>query len=363
MRDLGILADDLTGALDTAAAFASIEQPVEAAWHGFSGDRSVVDSETRVAEPANARQRVVSLLPELAESRTAMKKLDSLMRGNSFTELAACCTSGRFDAIYVAPAFPAQGRVTAGGRQIAIDGAAGTPVTPPMTDMLAAEGVSAVLVRSPDQLPRRGVAVCDAASEQDLDDIVAAGRSGTSRILWCGSAGLAQALAGRPAQVVAMHADLVIIGSRHHVTSRHVASLRHAIGPLCVSLASIDAVASAVTEVAAALRTYGRAVLTFDLPPLSAAEADTVYRATFSRLRDSIPPPGNIVVVGGDTAYRLMRALGATSLSVVGQRAPGVPVSRIRGGAWSGASVISKSGAFADAGLFSEFIHEDRQSA
>ena len=56
-----------------------------------------------------------------------------------------------------------------------------------------------------------------------------------------------------------------------------------------------------------------------------------------------------------------MEALGAVSLTVLGERSPGLPVSRIRGGRWDGCLVISKSGAFADAGLFVEFIHQEPQ--
>ena len=41
-----------------------------------------------------------------------------------------------------------------------------------------------------------------------------------------------------------------------------------------------------------------------------------------------------------------MGALGAEALLVTGELGPGVPCSRIEGGRWAGATVISKSGAF-----------------
>lgn len=361
MRELAILADDLTGALDAAAAFASTAEPVDANWHGLDGNRVVVDTQTRAATPAAAHGRVASFLPALSESATALKKLDSLMRGNSFVELAACCRSDGFDAVYIAPAFPAQGRVTVGGRQVAT--ADGMPLSQPLTEALSAVGIPAVLVRSAVDLPGTGVAVCDAASDKDLDDIVAAGKSRARRVLWCGTAGLARALSGRPAVTAAVRPELVIVGSRHEAARRHVAALRGALGRDAVELVAADGIGSAVVEVAAALRWRGRAVLAFDLPPLSDGGAEIIYRAVFTRLRDSIAPPDAVIVVGGDTAYRLMRALGTTSLSVVGQWAPGVPVSRIHGGAWSGSALVSKSGAFADAGLFAKFIRGNRQSA
>lgn len=363
MRDLAILADDLTGALDTAAAFASRRKPVEASWRGFVGERSVVDTETRSLQPSLARQRVAALLPELRSSRTAFKKLDSLLRGNSFAELGACCRSGSFDAVYIAPAFPAQGRITVDGRQLAVQGGTGCQVAPSLIDALDEEGVVAKLVRAPHDLPSRGVAVCDASSDQDLQALVGRGRSGTS-VLWCGSAGLARALAGPPEDSgVSCGAVLAILGSRHEVTRRHAFMLRDVLGHQVVDIDDAGDTDGAVASLAATLRQHRRAAMIFDLPPLSEAEAEHIYRQVFSRLRDSIAPPTGIIVVGGDTVFRLMDVLGASGMSVVGQRAPGIPVARIRGGAWADTVVVSKSGAFADAGLFAEFIHEERQSA
>ena len=56
--------------------------------------------------------------------------------------------------------------------------------------------------------------------------------------------------------------------------------------------------------------------------------------------------PGSLVVSGGATLFRLARALGAASLSVTGELMPGVARSRLEGGPWPGATVISKSGGF-----------------
>ena len=59
-----------------------------------------------------------------------------------------------------------------------------------------------------------------------------------------------------------------------------------------------------------------------------------------------LPPPGSLVVTGGATLFRLVRRLGAGALLVSGEVMPGVARSRLEGGRWSGATVISKSGAF-----------------
>jgi uncharacterized protein YgbK (DUF1537 family) len=59
-----------------------------------------------------------------------------------------------------------------------------------------------------------------------------------------------------------------------------------------------------------------------------------------------LAPPRSLVVTGGATLFRLVRALGADSLLVQGELMPGIAVSRLQDGRWPGATVISKSGAF-----------------
>lgn len=359
MRELTILADDLTGALDSGAAFATPDAPVEIAWHGANEPRCAFDTETRALDAEAARRTVSAWLPELADSRLALKKLDSLLRGNSFAELAVCCRDRAFDAVYVAPAFPAQGRLTEGGRLVVAAAASAGRDAPALSisEALAAEGIKAVVVPAGAAPPPRGVAVCDAATEADLQWLVQAGRSHDGHVLWCGSAGLARALAGSRGESVASPAELVIVGSRHPVSCGHVARLSEGLGEDCVRLRAPDGVAAAIAAVASALRLHRQAALVFELPPLAAAEAETIYLKGFAGLRDAIAPPAGVIVVGGDTLFRLLKALGATSLAALGERAPGIAVSHIDGGAWHGTVVTSKSGAFSDAGMFTDFIH------
>ena len=59
-----------------------------------------------------------------------------------------------------------------------------------------------------------------------------------------------------------------------------------------------------------------------------------------------LPPPGSLVVTGGATLFRLARRLAADALLVSGEAMPGVARSRLRGGRWASATVLSKSGAF-----------------
>ena len=61
-------------------------------------------------------------------------------------------------------------------------------------------------------------------------------------------------------------------------------------------------------------------------------------------------------VTGGETLRDLCGALGASHLEVDGEIEPGVPTSLLRGGAWDGQRIVSKSGAFGDAGFLARLL-------
>ena len=65
----------------------------------------------------------------------AFKKVDSLMRGNTLSELHA--VTG-FDHCVLAPAFPGQGRITRGGRQHVWTDGEWRPVGPDLAQSLGA---------------------------------------------------------------------------------------------------------------------------------------------------------------------------------------------------------------------------------
>jgi uncharacterized protein YgbK (DUF1537 family) len=118
-----LLADDLTGALDTAARFVSRFGAQRVTWKGAwtAGARDLATREGTAAAAAAAHE---ACGPALRGATLAFKKLDSLLRGHPAAELAACFRAGGFDHLVIAPAFPFQGRVTRHGRQVARRGSA-----------------------------------------------------------------------------------------------------------------------------------------------------------------------------------------------------------------------------------------------
>jgi uncharacterized protein YgbK (DUF1537 family) len=92
-----LVADDLTGALDTAAQFVARGGPMPVFWtHPETlPARAAFDTGTREQGPAEAPAQAAALIhilgPSLSHSTgmVAFKKLDSLLRGHSGRELAA----------------------------------------------------------------------------------------------------------------------------------------------------------------------------------------------------------------------------------------------------------------------------------
>ena len=85
MTIVRLLADDLTGALDTAAEFVPLTGELPVFWPGGSRQELVgslgLDSGTRERDPKAAAAEVARLAPSLNGADIAFKKIDSLLRG------------------------------------------------------------------------------------------------------------------------------------------------------------------------------------------------------------------------------------------------------------------------------------------
>src|ERR1700739_972361 len=96
---LKLLADDLTGALDTVAEFVGMFGPLPVIWPATSLPQDVqrqdaqslaIDSGTREREPDEAFAVIREIAPLLAGATIAYKKIDSRLRGPWVAELEAC---------------------------------------------------------------------------------------------------------------------------------------------------------------------------------------------------------------------------------------------------------------------------------
>ncbi|WP_431281146.1 four-carbon acid sugar kinase family protein [Humitalea sp. 24SJ18S-53] len=355
MTVLRLIADDLTGALDTAAELTSLCGAVPVGW-GVADDVAgslALDSGTREASRDDAVASLRSLAPALRGADIAFKKIDSLLRGHVAAELAACLEAGDWAHVVMAPAFPAQGRITRGGQVLLRDGGA---IVADLPAVLATCGLTPRQAEPGAPLPP-GLSTFDAESEDDLARIVACGRAATGPVLWCGSGGLARALAGASmarADTVLRAPVLGLFGSDQSATARQLACCTG----FHVPIASGDAADGA--RVAAMLDGAGVAMVDVALPAgLARAEAARRIAAAMAALIHRLDPPGTVIAAGGETLRAICDALGTRRLEATGIVAPGVPRSVMRGGAWDGVAIVSKSGAFGGDTLWRDLLADN----
>jgi uncharacterized protein YgbK (DUF1537 family) len=346
MPSLKLLADDLTGALDTAAEFVGPFGPLDVFWSAASippnHDRFSIDSGTRERGLDEAFDIARELATLLAGADIAYKKIDSLLRGPWVAELDACLRTGLWDACIVAPAFAYQGRRTRAGRQYALaqDGR-WSAVGQNIIAQFGQRGMEARLA-SPDGELAGGISVFDAETDADLDRIARIGRRYAGRLLWCGSGGLAGALArGTDVSLpdTLKRPVLGVFGSDHPSTTAQLVACEG----IMVRTAEVRRDLGRIKQ----RLDHGIALVKLETHrAVSRAEAAQHFAREITQLGRSIDPPGTLLIAGGETLKALCVAVGASALQVSGRLEPGVPGSVIQGGSWAGADVISKSGAF-----------------
>ena len=224
-----IIADDLTGANDTAVAFASRGLRTATALRAESTGKLresgyeviACSTESRTLPPERARAAVLRFGDVIAGplGQIIYKKIDSALRGPIAAELDALLqASPGTERILVAPAFPATGRTTVAGEQrigdrpVHLTEMAHDPVTPVRIShiptllsersrhgvhTLSLEvidgGVDAITNELAALPPDVRYVVADAVSDSHLDALAELVLR-DDRILPCGSAGLAAAI-------------------------------------------------------------------------------------------------------------------------------------------------------------------------
>ncbi len=270
----GIIADDLTGANDTALQFHihgantqillnSEVDPLNVK----SAQTWALSTETRNETPENAYHRVkeaAQVLVEKLKPDYFYKKIDSTIRGNIAIEVLAMLEVLEWDASVIIPAFPSEGRVTIGGyhllKGIPIERTemARDPHSPIRESHLPTllksqldesyehlvgsielktvmKGAGPIL-KALNELIKAGkkLIVVDAVSTTDIEQIVLAMNKSEYNILPAGTAATAQVLSGiwysdiEPVQInktIPELPKLIVSGSATEITAKQIKRL------------------------------------------------------------------------------------------------------------------------------------------
>jgi uncharacterized protein YgbK (DUF1537 family) len=381
MRQILIIADDLSGAADCgmACAGSGLQTVVMLGNAAKAADADVlsVDADTRGLDPKRAVWETAMVMHRYLSGgdQIVYKKLDSTLRGNVGPELAAVLTTQRAAVpeehvvAILAPAFPANGRTTREGKQLLNgkpleemeiwrrEGKQGDSHIPKMLEEagLRSTVLSLETIRSGNgNLPKTmeklaegiDVLVCDAETEKDMQAIANATAVLKHKPVWAGSAGLAYHLpsavafkgdsSADAAQPLASGPTIFVVGSSAAVSREQVRVLTSAPDLMTITIPPSDLLAGlqsakrheherSLSEAFATGRDVVVMIGTEDKLRID------VGRLLSTALAQMIAPHagkvGALVITGGETARVVLQTWGVTGLRLVQELEPGLPYS------------------------------------
>lgn len=334
MTELAIIADDLTGALDSAAPFAArglgtvVALSPAALPDALATGAPIVavSTDSREVSADIASKRVRTAIGHLPEGIRLFKKIDSRLKGNLAAELDAF----DFENALVVPAIPAFGRFIREGllTGFGID----TPI-----DIAEKLGIHTGKAHVP-----------DVSSQADIDAALAA----RCNDLPVGARGLAEALALRLAPrsspttpELRFRRAIFVVGSRDPITQVQIEWLR-SMRPGLAYVEAPDGVPSARVAPADTL------AVIHATPGSGNSTPDAVARRLAVALDDAGPLDNALLVVsGGATAQIVLDHLGIAMVEVLGEALPGLPIARA-----GGFTLITKSGGFGNPDALVEIL-------
>lgn len=342
------IADDLTGALEVGAKFAehgmsgwvttNLCQP-EWPCTGPSPVSMTFDTESRHLSTGAAAQRVHNLASCCQSDgvRFVYKKTDSTLRGNIGSELNALAQSYSQLPLFYVPAYPRMGRIVRNG-DLYVNGVpvsqtsfAADPLDPVRESNIqrlisphCSPPVVSIRVAALRAEMKPAIYICDGESEDEISEAARFITSRTEGWLAAGPAALAEHIAERiaPCKVQPCYPEirncLVVSGSLNPVSQ---AQIRYA-SQQGWRTADNSKAPRAVSQAGWVLLETG----------IGGAQPSAEMTRQFIDAVRRILCQTNVdalVVFGGDTASRVLEALGCTDLEAICELVPGVPLSRI----------------------------------
>lgn len=395
MNRLLIIADDLTGALDTGVCFASagIQTCVRlpgSAKQQSDNDSAVVEVaivESRHMQPEEAYDAVYETIAREQERYTYLyKKTDSALRGNVGAELSAMLDATGKETLHFLPSFPKMNRILRNGI-LFIDGE--TPVASSVfaqdpfnpvrhSDVLTliAEQTQkhAYLASDREQAVSNGIAIYNAETDEELRRIGAHLVRDIQATLFAGCAGFASVL---PELI-----DFETSTESAPHSGGKIAVFCGSVNPISLEQCTVaeqegyprfhlqregrfvpeETVTNAVHQAA---QGHDIVILDTGAEELCAEDDEVLAQSAvvaekFSKVISNFfthNPHVTLFVIGGDTLLAFARRMGIHAIYPIKEIMPGVVLSRFRHqGEWH--SLITKSGGFGGRHLLTDILNE-----
>jgi len=385
-----IIADDFTGANDTGVQLKrrGIDTKVVLSSKLVNTGSSsfVIDTESRGLSGKEAYSRVKDILNNIDFSvfKYVIKKVDSTLRGNIAEEIKAVDDVYQSELIIFAPAFPDLKRTTIDGIHmlnnvpITKTEMANDPIKPVKEDNLAAilkEVYYEKIIHIPLDKVRKAninlsearIYTFDAVTNMDIKNIIRAGLDTGKRVLWVGTAGLADNLLEIQKKTAPV---LSVVGSLSNITREQVKYAEES-GMVLVKIpvhCIIEEKASADLYIKEAVKSLEEGNDTIVLSSASydseeyiktneAGKKKGMSQEEVSRFTQNLIGSisrellekvqiSGVFLTGGDTAIGFFEHVEALGTSIVGEIAVGVPLMRLVGGPFEGLKIVTKAGAF-----------------
>ncbi|GGP10338.1 membrane protein [Oceanobacillus neutriphilus] len=410
VKQIAIIADDLTGANDSGIQLTEkgintsvlFEIPKQM---NLLSEGVVIDTNSR----ALSREKAISITMKSAKFikdlhyNHVYKKMDSTLRGHIGHELQAMSSVLNPEFLVIAPAFPGMERVTKHGyhyvhgqliaeTEIAKDPT--HPVTesyiPALIEQQTGERVGLLTKEDlqSDEHFQKKLAIlkadeirmicCDAETEQDLKVLTHKFSKETNRIIWAGSAGLAEVLP----QVLGIEKKKQHISYKHSSVAMTVcgslsektqAQIRYAIqqknvagielNPLQMFQADWKTQKKEYKNTCIKMITQNKDVVLYvpsnenirtqvkELGKKKGLSNNEIGETISDRIaelvvgvKNQLPNLNRFVLTGGDTAKSITKSLGAVGMHLIKQLEPGIPLVSLVGK--DGSLVVTKAGAF-----------------
>ncbi|MGB7606112.1 MAG: four-carbon acid sugar kinase family protein [Lutisporaceae bacterium] len=397
MKYFSIIADDLTGASDTAVKFCRDGYKVKVIIDHKDLNNNIkrnnilsVNSDTRECSRDTAYSTVFSIAKELREKNynNIYKKIDSVLRGNVGAEIDAVMDALKSDLALVVPAIPALGRTIIDG-YLNIASCTEKKNVKQIIEETSNKRVEIIKLdevrKSKDEifslineLYKAGVNIIsfDTETEDDLRKLSEAFKMVSQNAILVGSSGIAEYLSSiwsnfeEEQEKTTMNLTLLVSGSYNKINYEQMEYISKNENAFIIYLDIDNIILKPNYEIEKMFEHLEKGLKTksnISLIGIGVLDKhkepnikDSSYIMNFlgllSKRLIQTYKFNSIIATGGQTALHLFKCLGAKEISLLDEIVTGIPVGRLIGGECDEMIAATKSGGFGEPEVFETIL-------